>query len=328
MDPFHWEVAAVTLPGGCAGEEPEGLDYFDVGGRDQDSRGQLHVVKISNELFDDDLQIHHYLENNDLAQGRPTWQSSDFEPQYGSGRAVDGILDGDFGPSPGSHTGFDEYPQWRVDLDGKKTIHSIEIFNRSDCCANRLQEWSVWYAAEDGSWVKLFNDSRRGGAGYYTRIAGRTRTTTETLRARHSSGRCPAVAWPVRTDRILVPDQSPGEYLHLAVRIRGISLLRAERRIGASRAAGILPACRSLTHFSRPGGAPEASLGRARADMECGGTAPRHGSRLGREPRIRKRACLASRRCPTSVACSSILCRRDSSPLPARAVGGRGEEVR
>src|SRR5262245_14764085 len=69
--------------------------------------------------------------------GHPATQSStwfDADPS----RAVDGNTDGDFSHGSVTHTGPDPQAWWQVDLSRQRWIDTIEIYGRTDCCADRL----------------------------------------------------------------------------------------------------------------------------------------------------------------------------------------------
>ena len=90
-----------------------------------------------------------------LAEGKPAMQSS----TYGNGVAsiaVDGDTDGSRGPwdNPSiMHTNKEMQPWWSVDLEEKVAIDFIQIFNRTDCCEDRLKDFFVYVSSEpiDGS---------------------------------------------------------------------------------------------------------------------------------------------------------------------------------
>ena len=58
-----------------------------------------------------------------------------------SALAVDGNTDKSFFDSSVSHTNLDASAWWEVDLEASATINSITIWNRTDCCANRLANY-------------------------------------------------------------------------------------------------------------------------------------------------------------------------------------------
>jgi hypothetical protein len=57
--------------------------------------------------------------------------------------AVDGNTDGEFLNSSTTHTQKEQGAWWQVDLGSKKSIDQIIIYNRIDCCANRLSNYQV-----------------------------------------------------------------------------------------------------------------------------------------------------------------------------------------
>ena len=83
---------------------------------------------------------------SNLAFGKGAEQSS----TYGNGVAsiaVDGDIDGTRGPwafASIQHTQTESMPWWKVDLGENADIESINIFNRTDCCSNRLKDFYVF----------------------------------------------------------------------------------------------------------------------------------------------------------------------------------------
>jgi len=57
--------------------------------------------------------------------------------------AVDGNTDGDFYHGSVSHTNGELNPWWQVDLGASTAIDTIAIWNRTDCCGNRLSDYWV-----------------------------------------------------------------------------------------------------------------------------------------------------------------------------------------
>lgn len=88
--------------------------------------------------------------NADLASGKPTSQSS---TEFGgvSSRAVDGNRDGTFGNNGVTHTTTQYQPWWQVDLGTSSQISRIRIYNRTDCCEDRLRNFYVFAASFDMS---------------------------------------------------------------------------------------------------------------------------------------------------------------------------------
>ncbi len=81
-----------------------------------------------------------------LALGKDAEQSS----TYGNGIAsiaVDGDIDGTRGPwafASIQHTQRESMPWWKVDLGESADIESIKLFNRTDCCSNRLKDFYLF----------------------------------------------------------------------------------------------------------------------------------------------------------------------------------------
>jgi hypothetical protein len=81
-----------------------------------------------------------------LAMGRPAAQSSTL-PGYNTTsarEAVDGNTNGDFSNGSVSHTNRDTNAWWQVDLGTSANIGSIVIWNRTDCCSERLNDYWVF----------------------------------------------------------------------------------------------------------------------------------------------------------------------------------------
>lgn len=65
-------------------------------------------------------------------------------------RAIDGNTDGNFGNGSVSHTNQPSDSWWQVELDGLYYLDEITLYNRSDCCGDRLSNLHVSVLAEDG----------------------------------------------------------------------------------------------------------------------------------------------------------------------------------
>ncbi|VVH50443.1 ClpB protein [uncultured Gammaproteobacteria bacterium] len=86
-----------------------------------------------------------YASGYNLALGKPATQSSIYPHRIHAvaGYAVDGNTDGEFLNSSTTHTKDEQGAWWQVDLGSKKNINQIIIYNRTDCCANRLSNYQV-----------------------------------------------------------------------------------------------------------------------------------------------------------------------------------------
>ncbi len=58
-------------------------------------------------------------------------------------RAIDGNTDGNYGAGSVTHTGSHLNPWWEVDLGAAADIDSVAVWNRSDCCQDRLASYWV-----------------------------------------------------------------------------------------------------------------------------------------------------------------------------------------
>ncbi|XP_035674669.1 uncharacterized protein LOC118414613 isoform X2 [Branchiostoma floridae] len=77
-----------------------------------------------------------------LALSRPTAQSS-ILGGLSAGLAVDGNTDGTLGGGSCTHTNQDTNPWWHVDLGTAQAIGSVVVFNRQECCQDRLDNFQV-----------------------------------------------------------------------------------------------------------------------------------------------------------------------------------------
>ncbi|NUW34611.1 discoidin domain-containing protein [Nonomuraea sp. SMC257] len=84
--------------------------------------------------------------DGNLALGRTATQSTTGY-SLSAERAVDGTTNGDLGLGSVTHTSetpLETNPWWQVDLGSSQPISSIELWNRTDCCANRLRDFYVF----------------------------------------------------------------------------------------------------------------------------------------------------------------------------------------
>jgi hypothetical protein len=79
-----------------------------------------------------------------LAVDKPATQSSTFAGSTGAGGAVDGNLDGNFFHGSVTSTNPDPNAWWQVDLGASKSVASIVISGRTDCCSSRLSDYWVF----------------------------------------------------------------------------------------------------------------------------------------------------------------------------------------
>src|SRR6185369_2311525 len=76
-----------------------------------------------------------------LALGKPASQSSTMSA---AGAAVNGTTDGNFYHGSVTATNRDAGAWWQVDLGASVPVNSVVIWNRTDCCAERLEDYWVF----------------------------------------------------------------------------------------------------------------------------------------------------------------------------------------
>jgi hypothetical protein len=81
---------------------------------------------------------------NHLALGKAATQSSTRVTGSAASLAVDGNTDGSFPGGFVTHTNLAANPWWQVDLGASAAVHSIVIWNRTDCCEDRLADYWVF----------------------------------------------------------------------------------------------------------------------------------------------------------------------------------------
>ncbi|AYQ56862.1 hypothetical protein MS2017_1162 [Bathymodiolus thermophilus thioautotrophic gill symbiont] len=92
-----------------------------------------------------------YANNVNLAFGKFATQSSTY-PHYTdplASKAVDGNTSGYFWDASTTHTKKQQGAWWQVDLEEIQTIGQIIIYNRTDCCKGRLNNYKVIVSTEE-----------------------------------------------------------------------------------------------------------------------------------------------------------------------------------
>jgi hypothetical protein len=79
------------------------------------------------------------------ALGKPALQSS---TSFGgdASRALDGNRDGAYASNSTTHTSAEHQSYWQIDLGAAYYIDEVRIFNRTDCCSERLRDFVVFFA--------------------------------------------------------------------------------------------------------------------------------------------------------------------------------------
>ncbi|NLU90475.1 discoidin domain-containing protein [Chitinophaga sp. Ak27] len=104
-----------------------------------------------------------------VAQGKTTLQSSDFGIGL-SNKAVDGDTNGNYAAGSVTHTmdgNTAMEPWWQVDLGSIVTIDSISIWNRTDCCDQRLKGFYLFVSNAAFNGNSLVSTFAQNGASWY-----------------------------------------------------------------------------------------------------------------------------------------------------------------
>jgi hyaluronoglucosaminidase len=75
---------------------------------------------------------------SNVSQGKQATQISDYAPAYIASQSVDGNLS-NFSTTSGA----EPQPWWQVDLGSVADIETVRVYNRVDCCAERVQNYYV-----------------------------------------------------------------------------------------------------------------------------------------------------------------------------------------
>ena len=112
-----------------------------------------------------------------LAQGRPARQSS---TGYGGdpSRAVDGNTGGDFMKRSVTHTAEERQPWWEVDLGAVRSVERVVVWNRTDCCDERLSDFDVLVSESPIAGDDL-EAARRGRTVWSRHVSGRAERKTD-----------------------------------------------------------------------------------------------------------------------------------------------------
>jgi hypothetical protein len=102
--------------------------------------------------------------STNLALNRTASQSSDYPaPGYTADKAVNGNL------TDVMHTQLESQPWWQVDLGSVQMLNSIKLWNRVDCCQERLSNFYVFVSNTPFQYTTVTQtQSQAGVASYYT----------------------------------------------------------------------------------------------------------------------------------------------------------------
>ncbi len=100
-------------------------------------------------------------DNTNIALRRPTSMSSLYHGAYPAGNAVDGQPNNFFHTQSGDHN-----PWWRVDFELGSIVSRVIIYNRVDCCRERLDNSVVSLLDSQGNSVWSAKINRGSGFEY------------------------------------------------------------------------------------------------------------------------------------------------------------------
>ncbi len=114
--------------------------------------------------------------STNLSLGRPATQSSTIEGAIAA-RAVDGNTNGNWSAGSVSHTNFDVESWWQVDLGAVQPISVVDVWNRTDCCGDRLTSFYVLVSDTPFTSNDLDTAKSQSGVSSYF-VSGRAMTPT------------------------------------------------------------------------------------------------------------------------------------------------------
>jgi hypothetical protein len=108
------------------------------------------------------------LVSKNLARGKQASQSS---LAWGGdpSRAVDGKRDGLWWDGSVTHTDVEVEPYWQVDLGQTHYVKQVRLWNRTDCCSDRLANPTVSFSTDGVSWASV---AYSGGPSPTAEVAG------------------------------------------------------------------------------------------------------------------------------------------------------------
>ena len=101
---------------------------------------------------------------NDGLQPCPTTQISNYDAPRVPSKAVDGNTNTEWLAESCAATGSANNPWWSVDMERTRSVGSVKIWNRGDCCSDRLQGFEVWIGDDASSYSANLRCSTGGTA--------------------------------------------------------------------------------------------------------------------------------------------------------------------
>src|SRR2546430_792372 len=115
-----------------------------------------------------------------VALNKPATQVStlNYNPPGDASHAVDGNTDGNYFHASVTHTNGGNQEWWQVDLGASYSLQTINVWNRTDCCGDRLSNFHVLVSDNPFASTDLTATLNQSGvSNYYTAGQGGTPTT-------------------------------------------------------------------------------------------------------------------------------------------------------
>jgi F5/8 type C domain-containing protein len=128
---------------------------------------------------------YHYvsLDSANVALGQAATQSTTILGAEAA-RAVDGNTDGDYANGSVTHTDYNTTAWWHLELGQLRYIDTINVWNRTDCCADRLTDFYVFVSDVPFTSTNLTSTlSQAGVSNYHTSGTAGTPTTLRIARS-------------------------------------------------------------------------------------------------------------------------------------------------
>jgi YD repeat-containing protein len=119
-----------------------------------------------------------------LALNKSATQSSTFSGITVAGRATDGNISGNWNDNSVASTDAESQAWWQVDTGSVQSVQAIKVWNRTDCCSDRLSNFYVFISDQPFTSTNLaVTQAQAGVTSYYTAGTGGTPTTINVSRS-------------------------------------------------------------------------------------------------------------------------------------------------
>ena len=120
------------------------------------------------------LGLAHAANTTNCAKGKTAVQSSTSDGGAAS-RAVDGNKDGVFFNFSVTSTAAEVNPWWSVDLGIAQLISHVTLYNRIDCCGDRLNSFVVSISTDNTNWTTCYTNKAIVGTNTDVACVGKAR---------------------------------------------------------------------------------------------------------------------------------------------------------